>query len=387
MNILVKKSLGVSALTAALLISGCQNTGHHSLANQANVSIQQAQLLTQEQPLLKSSLLVTWTLSDAKTPVDIYVSNSPAAEKKRVASNIIGNSYVLPRDLTQRQYVYIQPQQGTGQWVAERVLPLEGGFNFRDLGGYVSQDGRMVQWGKLYRSGTMVDLTQQDYDYLGKLNLSVMCDFRSREELQQEPTAWKQFAPAAHYMTRDYSMREIMSSSGALRFDQVKTAEQAQEMFKGFYRTSPYRFKESLSEMFNSLAENKAPLAFNCSAGKDRTGMAAALILTALDIPREVIEQDYALTEKVANFGQREMVRRMRAEQQGKTASAPHSGIEAMPREARNVFMGSNPIFIRAMFEELEKNHGSARNFIRDELKIDDAKIARIQQLYLTELR
>lgn len=49
--------------------------------------------------------------------------------------------------------------------------------------------------------------------------------------------------------------------------------------------------------------------------------------------------------------------------------------------------MGSDPMFIRAMFEELEKNHGSARNFIRDELKIDDQKIARIQALYLTEVR
>lgn len=387
MNDFAKKSLGISALAAALLLSGCQSTAQDAAANQSAVTIQQAQLLTQEQPLLKSSLLVTWTLSDSKSPVDIYVASNPSAEKTLVASNIIGNSYVLPRNLEQRQYVYIQPKQGAGQWVAERVLPLEGGFNFRDLGGYPAHAGKQVQWGKLYRSGTMVDLTTHDYAYLSKLNISVMCDFRAREELQQEPTAWKSFAPNADYQTRDYSMREIMSSSGALRFDQVKTAEQAQEMFKGFYRTSPYRFKESLSNMFNALADNKAPLAFNCSAGKDRTGVAAALVLTALDVPRDVIEQDYAMTEKVANFGQREMLRRMRAEQQGKTAAAPHSGIEAMPAAARNVFMGSDPIFIRAMFEELEKNHGSARNFIRDELKIDDQKIARIQKLYLAEVR
>lgn len=385
MNIFVKKTFGISALTAALLISGCQNTTHTSAANQTTVSIQTAQLLTQEQPLLKSSLLVTWTLSDAKTPVDIYVASNPTAKKTLVASNIIGNSYLLPRDLEQRQYVYIQPKKGAGQWVAERVLPLEGGFNFRDLGGYTTQDGRMVQWGKLYRSGTMVDLTQHDFEYLSKLDIGVMCDFRSREEIQQEPTAWKNFAPTADYQTKDYSMREMMSAS--LRFDQVKTAEQAQEMFKGFYRTSPYRFKSELSKMFNDLADNKAPLAFNCSAGKDRTGMAAALILTALDVPRATIEQDYALTEKVANYGQREIARRMRAEAQGKAVSSPHTGIEAMPREARNVFMGSNPIFIRAMFAELEKNHGSARNFIRDELKIDDHKIARIQELYLMEVR
>lgn len=387
MNTFAKKSLSIAAVTAALLIGGCQNSSQNTATNQSAVTIQHAQLLTQEQPLLTSSLLVTWTLNDEKTPVDIYVASNPTAEKTLVARNIIGNSYVLPRDLAQRQYVYIQPKKGAGQWVAERVLPLEGGFNFRDLGGYPAHNGKQVQWGKIYRSGTMVDLTEHDYAYLGKLNLSVMCDFRSREELQQEPTAWKSFAPSAQIVSEDYSMREIMSSNGALRFDQVKTSEQAQEMFKSFYRTGPYRFKNTLSTMFNELAAGDAPLAFNCSAGKDRTGMAAALILTALDVPRDVIEQDYAMTEKVANFGQREMLRRIRAEQQGKTAAAPHSGIAAMPPAARNVFMGSNPIFIRAMFEELEKNHGSARNFIRDELKIDDQKIARMQELYLTEVR
>ncbi|WP_049630656.1 tyrosine-protein phosphatase [Cellvibrio sp. pealriver] len=387
MNLFAKKTLGISALAAALLIGGCQNTTHETAVTKSPVVIQHVQLLTQEQPLLASSLLVTWTLSDAKTPVDIYVANHPNDEKTLVARNVTGNSYLLQRTPNTRQYIFVQPNKGAGQWVAERVLPLEGGFNFRDLGGYRTNDGRMVQWGKIYRSGTMVDLTPHDFDYLGKLNISVMCDFRSREELQHEPTAWKSFAPNADFQTEDYSMRELISAEGALRFDQVKTAEQAQEMFKGFYRTAPYRFKQSLSNMFNALAENKAPLAFNCSAGKDRTGMAAALVLTALDVPRNVIEQDYALTERVANFGQREMLRRMRAEAQGKTAEAPHSGIAAMPAEARNVFMGSDPVFIQAMFAELEKNHGSARNFIRDELKIDDQKIAQIQKLYLTDMR
>lgn len=382
LNVSAKK-FAPALLTAALLLAGCSPTAQHNA--ESTIQLQDVKVITQQQPLLNPSLLVTWSLADNKTPVDIFVANNPGAEKTLVARNITGNSYLLQRTPDARQYIFVQPKKGAGQWVAERVLPLEGGFNFRDLGGYTTQDGRMVQWGKIYRSGTMVDLTQHDFEYLSKLDIGVMCDFRSREEIQQEPTAWKNFAPTADYQTKDYSMREMMSAS--LRFDQVKTAEQAQEMFKGFYRTGPYRFKNELSKMFNDLADNKAPLAFNCSAGKDRTGMAAALILTALDVPRATIEQDYALTEKVANYGQREIARRMRAEAQGKAVSSPHTGVESMPREARNVFMGSNPMFIQAMFTELEKNHGSARNFIRDELKIDDQKIARIQELYLTEVK
>lgn len=382
MKKLMKKTFVAGALSAALLITGCQHSNQTPAAQ-----LQQLSVITQQHALLQPSLLVNWSFTEHQQPVDIYMANNPEGSKQLVASNITGNSYLLPRDVNARQYIFIQPKQGQGQWVAERVLPLQGGFNFRDLGGYPTLDGRQVLWGKLYRSGTMVDLTEQDYAYLGKLDLGVMCDFRSREELQQEPTAWQAFAPRAEFQTQDYSMREIMSAEGALRFDQVKTAEQAREMFKGFYRTGPYRFKESLSDMFNALADDKAPLAFNCSAGKDRTGMAAALILTALDVPRETIVQDYALTEKVANYGQREILRRLRAEQQGQAAPAPHTGLATMPAAARNVFMGSDPTFINAMFDELEKNHGSTRNFIRDELKIDDQKIAKIQNLYLTAIR
>lgn len=379
MKQLMKKTLVAGALSAALLITGCQHSNQTPAAQ-----LQQLSVTTQQNALLQPSLLVNWSFTEQQQPVDIYVANNPEGSKQLVARNITGNSYLLPRDANARQYIFVQPKQGQGQWVAERVLPLQGGFNFRDLGGYPTQDGRQVQWGKLYRSGTMIDLTEQDYAYLGKLNLGVMCDFRSREELQQEPTAWKAFAPQAEIKVRDYPMREIMSSDGALRFDQVKTTEQAQEMFKSFYRTGPYRFKDSLSEMFTALADNKAPLAFNCSAGKDRTGMAAALLLSALNVPRATIVEDYALTEKVANFGLRDMQRRMRDEAAGKSAAAPHSGLEAMPRAARNVFMGSDPMFINAMFTALEKNHGSVHNFIRDELKISDAQIAQLQQLYLT---
>ena len=70
---------------------------------------------------------------------------------------------------------------GGGQRVAVRLLPLEGGRNFRDLGGYPTLDGRRVRWGRVFRSGMMANLTDADYDYLSALGIRVVCDFRSNE--------------------------------------------------------------------------------------------------------------------------------------------------------------------------------------------------------------
>ena len=66
------------------------------------------------------------------------------------------------------------------QW-HQRLLPLEGGQNFRDLGGYRTRDGRTVRWGMLFRSGAMDGLTAADYAYLGKIGIRTVCDFRSNE--------------------------------------------------------------------------------------------------------------------------------------------------------------------------------------------------------------
>jgi len=72
----------------------------------------------------------------------------------------------------------------------QRVLPLQGGQNFRDLGGYRTRDGRTVRWGLLYRSGSMHNLTAADYAYLRKLGIRTVCDLRSRTERDREPANW-----------------------------------------------------------------------------------------------------------------------------------------------------------------------------------------------------
>jgi predicted acylesterase/phospholipase RssA len=94
---------------------------------------------------------------------------------------------------------------------ATRVLPLEGGRNFRDLGGYETQDGQHVKWGRLFRSGALARLTPSDYDSLSAFGIRVVCDFRSRAERADEPTRWRA-DPAPRFMAWDGAI-QIMQRS------------------------------------------------------------------------------------------------------------------------------------------------------------------------------
>ena len=128
-------------------------------------------------------MTLTWT---AGGPLDVLLSDDPAADPDRmtvVSENDADGRHVV-RDLggITRPYFYLRASDGRGRRVAVRLLPLEGGRNFRDLGGYPAAGGRTVKWGRVFRSGMMANLTGADYDYLSALGIRVVCDFRSRTE-------------------------------------------------------------------------------------------------------------------------------------------------------------------------------------------------------------
>ena len=378
------------ALTLGLLTTGVVAVHQVQATTQAPLqqrtdqqqlfSAQPALLVPAPQALLPDTLLLTWA---SNASVDLYIADQPdQAQLKLLAKHITGNSYRVRTTPGKRSYLYVKPGSGAGFWVAERILPLQGGVNFRDLGGYQSSDGRMVKWGQLYRSGTMNDLTGADFQYLSQLQIKTLCDFRAREELQQEPTAVSAFTNKAEYLTRDYLMSDLMSRQGNLRMDHLKTAAEATEMFKGFYQAGPILFKQQLKQMFAQLLAGQTPLSMNCSAGKDRTGIAAALLLTALDVPRATVVMDYAMSEKVYDFAGRSMRKALQARSEQKQAAA--NPLSKLPTEVLDVLMSTKPVFIEAMFSKLEQDYGSVQQYFKQELGLDEPQLQQLRQLYLT---
>ena len=249
-----------------------------------------------------------------------------------------------------------------------RSIALEGGQNFRDLGGYASVDGRTVRWGLIFRSGSMHHLTGGDFRTLQALGLRTVVDFRSSEERAQEPVAWPAgFSPAVR--AKPYASDAVMPMGPELT---KLTATQAQALFAAAYTKIPYQFADQYRDLFAQLLQRQAPLAFNCSAGKDRTGVAAALLLTALGVPRETIIADYLLSNRTFD--------------PSKTMAAGPR-VDAMWRqlspEVIKVFMGVDRQYIEAAFAAIERRPGGMDGYLRNQLKLDRRKIATLRRLYL----
>jgi len=250
----------------------------------------------------------------------------------------------------------------------QRLLPLEGGRNFRDLGGYRTADGHIVKWGLLFRSGSMHGLTARDYAYLDKIGIKVVCDFRDNHERAAEPVPWPS-AQAPTILSDDYSLTDAgLMPRGDLR---AMTTAQARAMLAKSYPQMLTFFADQYHRMFAELLAGHAPLAFNCSAGKDRTGIAAALLLTALGVPRETVIQDYLLTNRYLDG-------KMILAQQGKASA--NAAWAHLPPGVMAAFMAADRSYIEAVLDALPDG---AHAYLHDEMKLSDADIATLRRMYL----
>jgi protein-tyrosine phosphatase len=253
----------------------------------------------------------------------------------------------------------------------QRLLPLEGGRNFRDLGGYRTADGHTVKWGMLFRSGSMVDLTAQDLGYLNKLGIRTICDYRDRNERKAEPMPWAA-GTGPTIFADDYDGMAV----GLMPKDMGKiTPETASAIMAKTYPMMLKTFAPQFKRMFGQLLEGNAPLAFNCSAGKDRTGVSSALLLTALGVPRETVIQDYLLTNQYFPA----------ALAKAKTGPSDATGkaFMSLPPAVQAAFMRADRTYIEAAFKALDAHRGGAMGYLKDELGLDKPQIAKLRALYL----
>jgi protein-tyrosine phosphatase len=168
-----------------------------------------------------------------------------------------------------------------------RDIEFEGILNFRDIGGLKAQDGRMTQWRRVFRSGELHYLTQKDLRRLkGELGVSTIVDLRGSRELTTHP-----FAPSSrsgmkyiHLPLRGTPLETTTLPASNLHMGHVYASYLGQR-----------QYAETLVSALRILAEpGYFPLVFHCSAGKDRTGVLAAVVQGVLGVADEEIVEDYA---------------------------------------------------------------------------------------------
>ncbi|WP_419828096.1 tyrosine-protein phosphatase [Sphingomonas sp.] len=259
-------------------------------------------------------------------------------------------------------------QQAAVSTPHQRLLPLQGGQNFRDLGGYRTTNGRSVRWGMLYRSGSMHFLTPADYNYLEKLGIRTVCDFRDTRERTVEPAVWPA-GKAPHVLADDYKM-----DTGGIGLNgpgQTPTPEQARATMTALYPRLLTQFNSQYRRMFAELLSGHAPLAFNCTAGKDRTGVAAALLLTALGVPRKTVIQDYLLTNRY--FDPNKVVRSDdQASEQWKR----------LPPGVLHAYMAADRPYIEAVLATMDAHRDGVGGYLRDELGLSQVAVAKLRRMY-----
>ena len=252
---------------------------------------------------------------------------------------------------------------------ASPLLPLEGGFNLRDMGGYATADGRAVKHGMLFRSGVMSLLTEADEAHLAGLGIVTVCDLRRPGERKREPTRWCEPA-GVFYWSRDYEessgvLSELMRAG-------MPSAAAVHQMMVDLYPEILVDHKPSYRFMFERLAAGHVPLLFNCSAGKDRTGVGAALILSVLGVPRDAIVEDYLLTNQFADFG-RIMAR---------GGDRDYEHYRKIDPVVMRPLMAADADYLDAMFAALDRDHGGVDGYLA-EIGVDDGVKSRLQELLL----
>jgi len=185
----------------------------------------------------------------------------------------------------------------------QRILDIEGVINFRDVGGYQTEDGRTVTWGKIFRSAQLDRMSAQGARDMAALGIKTVIDLRFSEETRRYPTMRHAVPDADILSWQDEFEGDSNEKSDAIKRSWQQSLDsndsaQVREAMRINYPKKLYSHKAIYKKMLQRLIGQQTPLVFHCAAGKDRTGVAAALILSLLGVNDDVIVEDYLLTQQ-----------------------------------------------------------------------------------------
>jgi protein-tyrosine phosphatase len=232
--------------------------------------------------------------------------------------------------------------------------------NLRDLGGHVGAHGKTLRRGRVYRSANLASDCPDIIAQLAALGVTTIVDLRANKEREAHPTPWAEMG-CKDYWFHDHtsnaanlvvSMRDCLSRPAVVR-----------ERMLALYRELPFTQRAGYRTLFSRLAEHRTPLLFHCSAGKDRTGVGAALLLAALYVPRESILQDYLATN---NFDL-------------KSKFKGHEIQTLAPAESLRAMSGAHPEYLEAALAAVAAQSGSIAGYLQTVLGLSTSEIDRVR--------
>ena len=248
--------------------------------------------------------------------------------------------------------------------------------NFRDFGGYRTQNGLIVKRGMLYRSGSLAKASDDDLAKLSSLGIRTVCDLRTHQERSNNPDRipGNSNVKSIHIPIKVTMHNEsgVISQLFALLFGEARRLDYAQ-VAKQIYREYAVDFRPEFSEIIKLAAEgSNLPILIHCTAGKDRTGLACGLIQLMLGVPLESVTQDYLLTNGRLHEFKDAMLNRLR-----------FLSIFGISRQKFLPLFEARSEYLEAAFDQMRHEYGTVENYVRDGLGFSDKDRLGLKDLLL----
>jgi len=311
---------------------------------------------------------ISWDELESTGPVRIFAGDTPTTiDTLTPVAEVKGQNaveFTLAKPAF-NPYFKIAPQDGKEIVWAQRQLPLEKTYNFRDVGGYPTEDKRRMRWGLIYRSAHLSELSDQDHVALRRIGIKLVCDFRTREEAQAQPDRLPQDG-SIEYLHMPIAHGKFDPAEALEKIKQGDISWLTDDFMPNNYVKQIDNFAGLWKQFFEHLMKpEKRPLVFHCTAGKDRTGVCAALILLSAGVPESTVIADHALS----NTYNAAVIARIKKklEEFGIDPEAMHDYLTA-PRNA-----------MEAVLTHLKKNFGSAKQYLIEKAGIDSDDLERLR--------
>jgi protein-tyrosine phosphatase len=252
----------------------------------------------------------------------------------------------------------------------QRRLELEGPVNFRDVGGYATADGRHVRWGCVYRSDSLESLTSADIARLDELGIRLVCDLRRDEERAAAPSRVVGHGDLRiEHLPIGGIAAETRDMAGRMLRGEIPEVSVA--MMADVYLTILDLHPDSFGTVVAYAADPASlPMVVHCTAGKDRTGVASALLLGALGVDDETIAADYGLSDE---FQARARIAAVRP--QLDAAGIEFAKVEAYFQAPRAV--------IAATLDGLRERYGGVGEYLTERAGLAPATLDKLRALLL----
>ena len=277
--------------------------------------------------------------------------------------------------ISDRPYFKLVSEKGEHVFFAERAIRFEGGVNFRDLGGYETSDNRAIRWGKLYRSGHLSNFTENDKVKFESLQIRAICDFRVDDERAKE-SAQLPGNPL-------FFGSPIMPGLGHDRYfhDLFRSVADAHEVIEAMHKLMINLVSNADSNYLNLfealLSVKDGSFLMNCSAGKERTGVGAALLMLALGVSKEEVKRDFLLSKRYFPY-EKELDRIYEKYELDPENPKSRALIEPL--------LVTRESYIDCVLDYILANFGTFERFIVEKLQLDGHSIEQLRNTYTTPI-